>query len=309
MAASKVRFTLGLAIVSAGALSALWACEDDGGGGGSPPVELDGAPSTYDATPSADARPAPEADASPDASVVFDPFAGIWRGVGDQGGGTTWTVLLDLPYGGAAASAGSVVGVMTYPSISCGGTLVVPDAGNLPDSGTSDAGPSITLHESISATCIQEGEDTFTLLPDGGLLFEYRVGPDQPVSATGVLSRVDSVGTVGSERRGVWRAGEPNEHNLRSVLVSVSRDDTVGAASGTFLIADDDGLNACGGHWTLEAKTATSLKLTEVFADGQANCTGPGTATLDTIANALLYTRTVDGGVGNTDGGVSLTRF
>lgn len=273
--------------------------------------QLDGSPSGVDAS---DAPPvtAPDAsqsaDAAPDVEVHVDPLRGIWRGVGDQGGGNTWTILLDLVDGEPKGPPGTVVGIITYPSISCGGTLVVSDAG-LPDSGTPDGGGlSLTLHESVSATCITEGEDTFTLMPDGGLYFQYRETANDPVSAVGSLTRVDEIGSASAAFKGIWRNGDPNVNNLRPVLLTLTRDDKVGAASGTFLLAGPDQKAACAGHWTLAGKTGTSLTLTEVFNDDQAGCTGPGTAILETITAALTYTRAVDGGADNVDAAV-LTKF
>lgn len=130
------------------------------------------------------------------------------------------------------------------------------------------------------------------------VFFEYRLTADGPVEASG---------TVSAAYRGIWRSGELNGNNLRPALVSVSRDDTVGAAAGTFAIANTDGVTVCAGYWTLAGKDATSLYLTEVFNDGQTSCIGPGSATLDAVAGALTYTRSVDGGTG--DASAPLTRF
>lgn len=315
MASSKARLALVFSTFSALGLSALWACEDNSGGDAAP-LQLDGAPSGHDASlQDAPAVAPPDAatttDAAPDAPAHVDPLRGIWRGVGDQGG-STWTILLDLVDGEPKGPPGTVVGVMTYPSLACGGTLVVSDAGP-PDSGTLDGGGgvSLTLHESVSSRCIEEGEDTFTLMPDGGLFFEYRTIPNGPVDAFGSLARVDEVGSASPAFRGIWRSGELNQNNLRPVLVSISRDDKVGAAAGAFLIARADGVSGCGGHWTLAGKTGTSLTLTEVFNDEQTDCIGPGSATLEAVAAALEYTRTVDGGTDTDagDGGFTLTPF
>lgn len=313
MASSKARLAVVLGTFSTIGLSALWACEDSDGGVGS--AQLDAATSGYDASlrdaPVVVPDAAQPTDAAADGDAHVDPLRGIWRGVGDQGG-STWTILLDLIDGEPKGPPGTVVGVMTYPSLACGGTLVVSDAGP-PDSGTLDGGGgvSLTLHESVSANCVQEGEDTFTLLPDGGLYFEYRTVPNGPVEAFGSLARVDEVGSASAAFRGIWRGGDLNVSNLRPVLVTISRDDKVGAASGTFLIAMANGSSGCAGHWTLAGKTGTSLTLTEAFNDEQLDCTGPGSAMLEAITSALTYTRTIDGGADPDagDAAVTLTRF
>lgn len=277
-----------------------------------------------DAAALSDAADASAADdAAPDAGPPspVDPFRGIWHGVGVQAG-ASWTILTDI-HGG---QPGSVVGMMNYPSLACGGTLVLnaadagadaPDAGDAGDAGDADdagdAGlPTITLHESVSATCIQEGEDTFTLLPDGSLAFEYRTSLGGPVVATGTLTRVGERGAASSTFGGIWHAGELNANNLRSLMVTISRDDAIGAPAGLFLI-DRNGSQACGGHWTLASTSASALELTEVFADGQIGCDGPGTALLNQVVGGIAFSRSIDGGAafdaGTDDAGLKLTRF
>ncbi len=222
--------------------------------------------------------------------------------------GASWTILVDI-HGG---QPGQIVGMITYPSIDCGGTLElgVSDAG-VGDAG--DAGAStITLHESVSASCITEGEDTFTLLPDGGLAYEYRVTPEGPVGAWGTLTRLGERGVVSSTFGGVWHAGAPNENNLRTLMLSVSRDDAVGAPSGVFLL-DRDGSSGCAGYWTLASTSPGTLRFTEVFEHGQTGCDGPGTTLLEKVAADVAFSRTIDGGVafdaGADGGGLKLTRF
>ncbi len=290
----------------------LWACEDDSFlapafvfDASTGPIEA--AAATVDA---ADAEVGPDpvdaadaADAAPPSPL--DPFRGIWHGVGNQGG-TTWTILTDI-HGGPR---GKVVGMMNYPSLACGGTLVFPqeDAGT--DDLVGDGGlGSITLHESVSATCIQEGEDTFTLLADGTLFFEYRTSPTAGVLAYGTLTRVGASGAVSDEFGGVWQGGTLNPYNLRPLMVSISRDDTVDAPSGLFLVANANGVNACGGHWTLKATSGGALELAEVFSDGQIECDGPGIATLTQAVDTLTYARTIDGGAAFDGGDGVLSRF
>lgn len=308
----------------------VWACEDQTGSdvltvrGEAGVLVSDGRAPADAAAPRLDALDA--SDASDAGQSLLDRLTGTWRGVGNQGT-STWTILVGIH----AAPDGGVVGVMTYPSLACGGTLVVsppPDGGASDgggdDAGTDDAGdgmdgghagfPTITLHESVGDGCIREGEDTFTLLPNGDVSYEYRVAPAAPILATGTLTRVGAVGPA-TPFTGIWRSGDVNSFNVRPLLVSVSRDDSVGGVSGVYLLANAEGKRACGAHWKLTANAGGVLTLDEVFGDDQIGCDGPGKAMLRQIGATLQYTREVDGGGPGTDAGdggsgaIELTRF
>jgi hypothetical protein len=109
-------------------------------------------------------------------SYVPSAFAGSWKGRGvqsdDPGGG--WTIALTL----AGEGRGSVVGTITYPSLACGGDLILREAG----------AERVEVAERITfGTCVDHGIITFT--PAGsGLQFDWRV-EDSGLTARGTLSR------------------------------------------------------------------------------------------------------------------------
>lgn len=103
-------------------------------------------------------------------------IAGSWKGQGVQsdnpGGG--WTIALTL----AGEGRGSVVGTITYPSLACGGDLILREA----------SAERVEVTERITfGTCVDRG--IITLAPaGGGLRFDWRVG-DSDLTAHGTLSR------------------------------------------------------------------------------------------------------------------------
>ncbi|HKP76203.1 MAG TPA: hypothetical protein VJT67_11810 [Longimicrobiaceae bacterium] len=103
-------------------------------------------------------------------------IAGSWKGRGvqsdDPGGG--WTIALTL----AGEGRGSVVGTITYPSLACGGDLILREAG----------AERVEVAERITfGTCVDHG--IIVLTPDGGgLRFDWRV-EDSSLTARGTLSR------------------------------------------------------------------------------------------------------------------------
>ena len=83
----------------------------------------------------------PPTDAAPEASVDAAPpgptLAGIWQGTATQTGIDPFTVLLTVHPTALTGAPGAVVGLMTYPSLGCGGYLTRLDAAG--DAGAIDA--------------------------------------------------------------------------------------------------------------------------------------------------------------------------
>ena len=109
----------------------------------------------------------------PATPLVGGAFAGPWKGEGtqsDQAG--RWTIALTLADGGQ----GTVVGTITYPSLACGGDLILRGA---------DGGRVELLERITFGDCVDEG--VVTLTPSGGGLdFAWR-GPN--LTARGTLAR------------------------------------------------------------------------------------------------------------------------
>ena len=102
-------------------------------------------------------------------------FQGSWKGTGSQSDepGVEWTIALTL----ADGARESVVGTITYPSLECGGDLILREA---------DGGRAELLERITFGTCVDRG--VVTLAPArGGLSFDWR-GADG-LTARGTLSR------------------------------------------------------------------------------------------------------------------------
>jgi hypothetical protein len=102
-------------------------------------------------------------------------FQGSWKGTGSQADepGVEWTIALTLASGGR----GDVVGTITYPSLTCGGDLILREA---------EAGRVELLERITFGTCVDRG--VVTLAPaQGGLSFGWR--DDAGLTARGTLSR------------------------------------------------------------------------------------------------------------------------
>src|SRR5215213_9807333 len=89
-------------------------------------------------------------------------FQGSWKGRGSQSDqpGVEWTIALTL----ASGARGRVVGTITYPSLECGGDLILRVA---------EAGRVELLERITFGTCVDRG--VITLAPArGGLSFDWR---------------------------------------------------------------------------------------------------------------------------------------
>jgi hypothetical protein len=110
------------------------------------------------------------------AQTVPTAFQGAWKGTGSQSDnpGVEWTIALTLAGGGP----GDVVGTITYPSLACGGDLILRKA---------DA-RGVELQERITfGECVDRG--VVTLMPaQGGLSYGWR---DTDLTARGTLSRAE----------------------------------------------------------------------------------------------------------------------
>lgn len=291
---ARLGFCSLLACSAAGAIAL--ACDDALDLPDLPSLDLDSGP--LPTVPVMDASIAdaaePDADAGPPDPLA--PFLGIWRGTGFQGD-QQWTILVDV-HGGPR---GELVGVMTYPSLGCGGTLVrLEDADGGADAGRLDSGldaslPAVVLREEVSAgTCVPVGDDQLTLLEDGGLGFHYRVLGASDVDAHGTLTRVGERSPAQAPPIGIWTSGAPDGNHRWPMLATVSRTDLPGAAVGVFARAVD-GSGVCGGLWTLGAAGAGTLTVQEVFEDGNIACPAPATVTLSLQGDGGLATARVDG--------------
>jgi hypothetical protein len=109
------------------------------------------------------------------AQTIPAAFQGSWKGTGSQADepGVEWTIALTL----AAGARVDVVGTITYPSLTCGGDLILREA---------EAGRVELLERITFGTCVDRG--VVTLAPaHGGLSFDWR--DDAGLTARGTLSR------------------------------------------------------------------------------------------------------------------------
>jgi hypothetical protein len=107
-------------------------------------------------------------------SSIGQSFTGAWKGSGTQNSGLGWTIALTL----ASGARGSVVGTITYPSLACGGDLILREA---------DAERVELLERITFGTCVDRGVVTLARTQDG-LRYDWR-GTDDALAARGTLSR------------------------------------------------------------------------------------------------------------------------
>lgn len=104
-------------------------------------------------------------------------FEGSWKGTGSQSDnpGVEWTIALTLSDG----AVGEVIGTITYPSLACGGDLILRRAGS----------GSVELRERITfGTCVDGG--VVSIWQDrriAGLRFAWREERG-PLTASGVIA-------------------------------------------------------------------------------------------------------------------------
>ena len=110
------------------------------------------------------------------AAGVAPQFIGTWTGTGTQSyqPGVEWTIEATIA-GGAAEQ----VGTIHYPSVECGGVLLLRSAG----------ANWLEVREDITyGDCVDQGILTLTPMADGQLRYEWRV-EDGDLTARGTLTR------------------------------------------------------------------------------------------------------------------------
>lgn len=301
------------------------ACSDDGGEATTEESPAD-ASTGKDAKPDTRDEPADAAreDAASDAGIADASDAsappsvtGIWQGVQGDHYQNAWTVLVGLVAGAESAAPGATVGVITYPSLGCGGPLTVigPDGGADTDAGFSDdrdGGASTVIkrlvaHETDSFNC-QDGDDYFSLLSDGTLRLEWRTSPADAV--VGNLTRISTPGPS-EPLVAVWAEPAIDVNGFHALLAVMTRTDTLGKGSGVFMLRNDNGAEACGGLWTLSQRpNASSLTLTESFPQGQVGCAFDGgvSATMMAVDGGARYVRQIPADAGDA-GALSLVKI
>ena len=114
--------------------------------------------------------PAMQSATSPAAQHAF---VGVWKGTGTQSDGSSWSVTAAITGG----EPGAVVGTIAYPSLSCGGELVLRSA-------TAD---SLVVGERITfGGCIDGGIITFGWRSPGFLDYSWR-SEKEAITARGQL--------------------------------------------------------------------------------------------------------------------------
>jgi len=94
------------------------------------------------------------------------PFIGSWQGRGEQSDDPTgWSIAATI----AGGEVGAVVGTITYPSLSCGGELVLRRVGQ----------DGMELREHIThGRCVDQGIINLAVRPGGWLAFDWRTEAD-----------------------------------------------------------------------------------------------------------------------------------
>ncbi|HEX8830986.1 MAG TPA: hypothetical protein VF705_07470, partial [Longimicrobium sp.] len=103
-------------------------------------------------------------------------FIGSWAGRGTQSDEPgEWTISATI----AGGEVGAVVGSIAYPSLSCGGDLILRDA----------TAERMEVREHITyGSCVDQGIITLRVRPGGVLAYGWR-SEDSPLTAQGQLER------------------------------------------------------------------------------------------------------------------------
>jgi hypothetical protein len=107
-------------------------------------------------------------------------YVGVWSGTGNQVNGTNWSILLSVVPG----STGSIVGTISYPSLTCGGELRLK---RVTDN-------SIELSEKLTygaGRCIDRGTDVLTLTSTQRVSYSWLTAQGKQ-EATGTLNKISS---------------------------------------------------------------------------------------------------------------------
>jgi len=116
----------------------------------------------------------------PEAGIPSE-FLGAWSGEGDQfSNGGHWSILMSVSGG----TVGSTVGTFAYPSLQCGGELVLTAVNSNPSS------ISVTEHYLFNpGSCIEDGTDVLTLTSGSSLGYQW-YQPDGTYDGIGALNRI-----------------------------------------------------------------------------------------------------------------------
>ncbi|HEU4557309.1 MAG TPA: hypothetical protein VFS20_05645 [Longimicrobium sp.] len=107
------------------------------------------------------------------ASAAQRAFVGVWKGTGTQSDGSSWSIAAAIVGG----QPGAVVGTIAYPSLACGGDLVLQGA-------TAD---SLVVRERITfGGCFDRGIITLGWRSPGYLDYRWR-SDTESVTARGQL--------------------------------------------------------------------------------------------------------------------------
>jgi hypothetical protein len=107
-------------------------------------------------------------------------YVGVWSGTGNQVNGTNWSILLSVVPG----STGSIVGTISYPSLTCGGELRLK---RVTDS-------SIELSEKLTygaGRCVDRGTDVLQLPANQKIAYSWLTAQGKQ-EATGTLIKISS---------------------------------------------------------------------------------------------------------------------
>jgi hypothetical protein len=107
-------------------------------------------------------------------------YVGVWSGTGNQVNGTSWSILLSVVPG----STGSIVGTISYPSLTCGGELRLK---RVTDS-------SIELSEKLTygaGRCVDRGTDVLQLPANQKIAYSWLTAQGKQ-EATGTLIKISS---------------------------------------------------------------------------------------------------------------------
>ncbi len=225
-------------------------------------------------------------------AAIPDAFQGIWRGEGRQfDPASEWSISICITGG----DVGSIVGIIAYPSIPCGGELRLLEA--RPDE--------IRLGERRTyGNCVDDGRIVLRRSSTGLATFDWYFA-DGTHGGTGSVRQIDSPASeVPSGYVGVWRGwGESLSFQSQwSILIAISGG-KIGSVVGTFAYPS----LSCGGELILTRVNADSIEVFEKYDFGTGSCVADGTDALKlTSSNTLDYRWYQPDGVLNGVGSLEL---
>jgi len=210
----------------------------------------------------------------PASAIVAIPegYTGIWSG--NNGVQINPSRSFTMRFGLIAGTVGQVVGTVEYPSLSCGGEVILKNV----------AADSIELTEIITyGSCLRNGIITLSLLSDGTLSYQWR-STSAATTATGTVAIVGTTGSaVSTTYTGVWRgqgSGLGGGYTILATIVPSNNN----AISGAIIYPS----LACGGTWRLQSTATTSIAVFEDLDYGVGRCVDNGTVTLISQSDGVL---------------------